>query len=319
MQRFFITALTLLSFALPACGQLLPAQPQPQFTFQVTESAENRTIVHRFGQTSIPKTPQRVVLLGEEGMLTDLLDAGIKPIAASVNSPESLHGFNDAELQGVDVFNSTQPNLDRIAALNPDLIVGSGFFIDQIGYDTLNKIAPTISIDASDWRQEYRDLLTVFGRCGLSQERLAAFDTAVANARRALNANGRPVSIGALYSGPSPAAWVDGPTAPPELVRDLGFTLSPSPDQVKDLGIKSGRVFFSLERLDLFQGDDLILLQSNVIQGEASAIEQVQANPLWPKLRDVQRGRVHVIDRLGYAGLRGRSRLLTELVVLLSN
>ena len=283
----------------------------------MTESADVRVITHRFGQTTVPKNPQRIVALGEEGMLADLLDIGLKPVASSASLPESLPGFDPAEVAGIEIFNSTQPNLERIAALQPDLIVGGDFFIGEIGYDMLSKIAPTVSIDAADWRQEYLDLMAVIGRGEQARQKLSAFDTAVAGARQSLNANGRAVSVGTIYPGPSPAAWVDGPTATPQLVHDLGFALSPSAEQAKGLGVKSGRAFFSPEKLDLFQGQLLILVQSDTVEGESAVLEQIKANPLWSELPAVQADRVYVLDRFGYPGLRGRSKLLNDLVAIL--
>jgi ABC-type Fe3+-hydroxamate transport system substrate-binding protein len=77
---------TLLALALSACRSTLDTVP-----LRVTsETATTRTIEHTFGTTEIPAAPQRVIALGEEGLLADLLDAGITPLASIVNLPDYL-------------------------------------------------------------------------------------------------------------------------------------------------------------------------------------------------------------------------------------
>jgi iron complex transport system substrate-binding protein len=301
----------LIGASLAACGDA-----QAEFALSVAESPNGRVVTHRFGRTVVPAQPRRIVALGEEGMLADLLDAGFKPVAASASLPETLPGFSRDELVGIEIFNSTQPNLERIAVLKPDLILGTGFFVERIGYSKLSAIAPTISLDMSDWHVEYRALLKVLGAEALAARKLEAFDSDAAAAKASLGATTRTVSVGSVYPGPSPAVWVDGPTAAPRLLLDLGVTLTPAAAAVGDLGVKSGRAFFSPERLDLWSGDLLILAQSDSVEGERSALAQIKANPLWATLPAVRANRVHVIDRFAYPGLRGRAKLLGELLVL---
>jgi len=299
---------------LAACG----ASGTP-VSVTVQESGSTRLVTHRFGVSPAPLNPQKVVALGEEELLADLLDAQVRVVASNANVTESFPGFQAEELEGITIFVSTQANLETIAALQPDLIIGYTIFIDGIGYDKLSAIAPTVAIDSGfDWQQAYRELLSVFGKTELAQSNLDAYTARVAEAKTQLNAQGRPISVGTIYPGPSPAAWVDGPTSVPQLLLDLGFTLSPTPEAVKDLGVRNGRAFFSLERLDLFAADTLILVQSTLVEGEAQALLDAKASPLWAQLPAVQQNRVFELNRFGYPGLRGRNALLTELVALLT-
>jgi iron complex transport system substrate-binding protein len=302
----------LISLALTACGN-----PRAEFAIELNETAAGRVVTHRFGSTTVPQKPKRVIALGEEGMLADLIDANIAPVGSSASLPESMPGFTASELAGVVVFNSTQPNLEQIAALKPDLIIGAGFFVEQIGYEKLNAIAPTVSIDIADWRAEYQALLGIVGASDVGRRKLADFDAALQTQKTQMSAVPRIVSVGSVYPGPSPAVWVDGPTAAPQLLLDLGVALTPTVQDAQPLGVKSGRAFFSPERLDLWSADTLILAQSGAVDGERGALAAIKANPLWSTLPAVRAGRVYEIDRFAYPGLRGRRKLLNELVSML--
>jgi len=163
---------------------------EPVVSLMVQETTlDARVIRHALGETHVPRNPQRVVALGEEGLLADLLDAGIQPIAASVNVPEAVPLLTAAELAGIELFPSAaQPSLERIAALQPDLIIGGRFFLEEAGYAELSRIAPTVALGASDPRQSYVEALTVFGLAERATADVVALEQAVATAGAHLRA-----------------------------------------------------------------------------------------------------------------------------------
>jgi iron complex transport system substrate-binding protein len=312
MKYQYFRCTLLIVILLSACGR--NAEP---FPITVQETGKARIITHRFGESQVPLNPQRVVALGQEYMLADVLDAGINVVASNVNVID-VAGFKQDELDDIFLFLATQPNLETITSLNPDLIIGVDYFIQRIGYNKLSAIAPTVAIDTEgEWQRTYVETLSVFGKAAEAQSNITAYEARLSDVREKLNANGRLISVGTIYPDQSPAAWVDGPTAVPQLLLDLGFQLSPSPAEVKDFGIRDGRVFFSLERLDLFAADTLILLQSNQVEGEEESLAEVKANPLWANLPAVKTNQVFVLDRLGYPGLRGRYMLLDDVLKIL--
>jgi iron complex transport system substrate-binding protein len=312
MKYQYFACTLLIVILLSACGR----NSEP-FPITVQESGDVRIITHRFGESQVPQNPQRVVALGQEYMLADLLDAGINVVASNVNVID-IAGFEEGELEDIYLFLAQEPNLETIASLNPDVIIGNDYFIQRIGYNKLSGIAPTVAIDTEgEWRRTYAETLSVFGKADEAESNIMAYEARLSAIREELNANGKLISVGTIYPDESPAAWVDGPTAVPQLLLDLGFQLSPSPDEVEDFGIRDGRVFFSLERLDLFAADTLILLQSNQVEGEEESLAEVKANPLWANLPAVQANQVFVLDRLGYPGLRGRDMLLDDVLKIL--
>ena len=73
-----------------------------------------------------------------------------------------------------------------------------------------------------------------------------------------------------------------------------------------------------LEQLGLLDSELLVLMQSETVDGEAEALAEIEADPIWQTLPAVQSGNVVVIDRLGYPGAAGQIRLLEELSSLLA-
>lgn len=281
---------------------------------EVGTTVEHRLIRHVFGETQVPLDPQRVLALGEEGLLADLLDAGVRPVASNVNVPEHVPLLSADELNGIALFASAgETSLEALSAYQPDLIIGTRFFVEQFGYRRLSAIAPTVALGGLTPAAQYVETLTVLGRAEAAQREVNALRAEIQAVAARIAAAEQQVSVVTVYPGASVALWVDGPTPIPLLLRELGVQLRPDPATTEGLSIRNGRAFISLERLPLLDGATIILLQSSAVEGEESALAEVRANPLWQQLPAVQAGRVITLDRLGYPGLRGQRALLADL------
>ena len=113
------------------------------------ESAFPVTISHKYGETTIPAPPERVVSVG----FTDqdaLLAVGVVPVGIRdwygdqpfATWPWAIDELGDAEPT---VLPSTELNFEQISALRPDLIIGITSGMTEQEYDTLSAIAPTIA------------------------------------------------------------------------------------------------------------------------------------------------------------------------------
>lgn len=296
------------------CNQVPEAEP----VMIVSETDSTRTIAHTFGTTEIPKAPQRVVALGEEGLLADLLDIGIQPVASIVNIPEDVPLISAEETANTDLVRSSgNVSLEKLVAYEPDLIIGNVFFIDRAGYGRLSDIAPTVAVRFDDPLLAYIETLTIFGMQEQAEADVAAFEAQIASEAERLNTDSVEVSVVAIYSGSNVALFFDGPQPPPGLLSELGVTMLPVEAERDDLRIRNGRAFISEERLDLITGEKIILLQSSSVDGELEAIEEMAENPIWRQLTAVQNDQLYPIDRIGYPGFRGQQQLLTDLVAIL--
>jgi iron complex transport system substrate-binding protein len=107
------------------------------------------------GTVTLKKAPVRVVYLFQ-GMVDIGVAVGAKPVGA-VESAEERPWFHylRAQMSGVKSVGAlTQPNLETIASLKPDLIIGAKSRAEQEKvYTQLSAIAPTIMMnDVFDWK-----------------------------------------------------------------------------------------------------------------------------------------------------------------------
>lgn len=103
-----------------------------------------RTVTHALGKTKLDKKPTRVVVL-DSGELDDVLALGVTPVGMATNTgqngvPSYLAG-KAKDIKTVGSINSL--NLEAIAALHPDLILGSKLRANDL-YKNLSALAPTV-------------------------------------------------------------------------------------------------------------------------------------------------------------------------------
>ncbi|WP_066270921.1 siderophore ABC transporter substrate-binding protein [Hydrogenophaga palleronii] len=175
---------------LVASATTLPALAQPRADAPVT-------VQHQLGTTVIKQTPQRVVALDMNEV--DFLDQLGVPIVGMPKDfvPDFLARYRNApDVQ--DLGSIVQPNLERVHAAKPDLILMTSLQANH--YKELTQIAPTIQFDV-DYRNSANrhielvkdHLLTlgrIFGKQDLAAQKAAELDAKVAEARRVTQ--GRP-------------------------------------------------------------------------------------------------------------------------------
>ena len=108
------------------------------------------TVTHKYGETVVPEEPQRVVSVGvtEQDILLDL---GVIPVGVTEwygKQPDATWPWAHDLLEGAEpeVLNATDGlEFEKIAALEPDLIVGTNAGITKKDYALLSQIAPTVA------------------------------------------------------------------------------------------------------------------------------------------------------------------------------
>lgn len=115
---------------------------------------ETRIVKHAMGETEIKGTPQKIVTLFQ-GANDVVVALGVKP-AGVVESwvQQPVYEYLRADLEGVPVIGQeTQPNLEEIHKLQPDLIIATKTRHEDI-YDQLSQIAPTVMTETLyDWKE----------------------------------------------------------------------------------------------------------------------------------------------------------------------
>lgn len=96
---------------------------------------------HAMGTTTIEGSPKRVVVLTNEAT-DNVLALGVKPVGAVQSwMVNPYYDYIAADMRGVPVVGQElEPSLEKIATLQPDLIVGSKVRHQQV-YAQLSAIA----------------------------------------------------------------------------------------------------------------------------------------------------------------------------------
>ncbi|PRY16673.1 ABC transporter substrate-binding protein [Kineococcus rhizosphaerae] len=126
---------------------------------------EGRSVQHVRGTTQVPADPRRVVTL-EPLELDTAVALGVTPVGAAVASnvagiPAYL-GVGDAVAS---VGTVPEPDLEAIAALEPDLILGTESRHSEL-YDELRSIAPTVFVasQSDPWADDVALVAQALGR-----------------------------------------------------------------------------------------------------------------------------------------------------------
>lgn len=117
-----------------------------------------RTIKHANGETEIKEKPERVVVL-DMGELDSVLSLGIKPVGmVTSKGANPVPDYLADKVKDVPSVGTIQEvNVEKIAELKPDLIVGSQLRVDDL-YGQLSDIAPTVLAirPGYPWKEDFR-------------------------------------------------------------------------------------------------------------------------------------------------------------------
>ena len=222
-------------------------------------------MTHKFGETTIPKEPKRIVALGQTDC-DPLIALGITPIAVGSFVEDwynPVHPWNE------DGFNGEKPKelnfqefeFEKIAALSPDLITMVSGGITKKDYATLSKIAPVVGPpvgfeDSAVPLRPHTELVAkTVGRDEEAKKLLDKVEKQYADAREAHSEWG---SMNAIHAEASNKTYsVLGKNAPrTEFLTSLGFTLSPKLDTITGTEYSAQ---ISAEQLDLVGDLDLVV------------------------------------------------------------
>ena len=168
------------------CGGGGGAGGEPKRSERRITDANQRSVV-------VPARPERVAALSEP-TLDGLLALGVKPVATTAGRGQSdISTYMAEQAAGIPSVGALgRPHLERLASLEPDLILLDGTSTqDDALVDKLGRIAPTVYVSRTgeNWRTAFSSLAGVLGLKARGEARLADFDARVADIKRRLAAN----------------------------------------------------------------------------------------------------------------------------------
>lgn len=252
------------------------------------------TIKHKFGETTIEKEPKRVVVVGytEQDAVFAL---GVKPVGVR----EFLAGYdwkNRPWAQGFDgakdvaTVGGEEIDFEKVAAQRPDLIIAINTGMDESGYKTLTKIAPTLaqSGDYIDfgvpWQEQTKVIGQALGRTEQAEKVVADTEAvfkkvqeehpSIAGKDGILAYGSTAANYGAYASSDYRSMFFE----------DLGLK---TPKEIDKLAGKQFYVDFSSEQIRLMERDVVIFF---------GAKDDAVKNAAFKRLKAVKEDRVIYLD-----------------------
>nr|WP_172296284.1 ABC transporter substrate-binding protein [Pseudoruegeria sp. HB172150] len=244
------------------------------------------------------------------------IDVGLPIVGAPLTDmgDEELLGKAE-ELGVVNLGFVTDPSMERLVALQPDLIIAmtGDEGLASTYYPMLSQIAPTMLETEVDWRAYYRTLARLSGAEAEVDEMLADFDVRLEDVRRRVPDDVN-VSILRITSWDF-QVYRGGPDgyAPFALLDEAGVRRSDYETALAPIGMHRP----DWEELAQLDGDVLLYIIGGTNTSDTDGrYEEVLNHPLWQMLPAVKAGRVHRIDHgtwMEFNGLRAAHRVLDDI------
>lgn len=280
------------------------------------DTAFTVTIEHTYGETTIEAEPQRIVSVGF-GEHDGLLALGVIPVAVRDwygDQPFATWPWAQDELGDAEpvVLPSAELNIEQIAALDPDLILGISSGMTDEQYETLSAIAPTIAqpeeyVDyGTPWDVSLEITGRATGRVAEAEQVIADTEQLFADALAAHpEFEGATAAVTFFFDG-QPGAY-GSQDSRSRTLTDLGFTIPAALDEL------AGDSFFAS-----FSAEDLSPIETDVVVwiglGE-DATPAVRDLPTRPGTRLFAEGREIVADDLLSGAFSHSSPLSLEYVI----
>jgi iron complex transport system substrate-binding protein len=293
MKRFktLLSLLSIISILLvAACSNNSEENTKKKDTATTEKSY---SVEHAMGSTTIKGTPKRVVILTNEGTEA-LLALEIKPVGAVqswTGNPWYDHikdKMKDVKVVGTE----SEVNVEAIAALNPDLIIGNKMRQEKI-YDQLSAIAPTVFAETlrGDWKENFTLYASAVNKVDKGNEVLEQYDSRITDLKAKLDGQlTKKVSMVRFMAGDVRIYHKD--TFSGVILDQLGFA-RPDSQNVNDFAEKN----VTKERVPAMDGDVLFYFTYDTGDGKASELEKEWINdPLFKNLQVAKNGDVHRVS-----------------------
>lgn len=289
----WITASIALLLALTACGSNAETGSDAETEQSHTNDSSSSLVVeHAMGKTEVPESPKRVVILTNEGTEA-LLALGIKPVGAVkswLGDPWYEHIAD--QMEGVQVVGTESDiNLEAIASLKPDLIIGNKLRQEK-WYGHLSQIAPTVFSETlrGDWKVNFQLYAKAVNQEEKGKELMAAFDQRIEEIRNKLGDQvNQEVSVVRFMPGNARIYYKDSFSG--VILEQIGFKRPPSHDKQEFADE------VTKERIPDMEGDILFYFTYETGDGEAVKTEEEwTSSSLWQNLKVVKNGNAHKVS-----------------------
>lgn len=287
------------------------AAPEPQRLGPTTEPSDEvcgetqpasgpTTIEHAMGSTTVPEDPQRIVILDSDKLDTicalGLQDRLVGAISLA-GGPPSYLGPTIKSVPTVGEI--SEPDVEKIASLQPDLILGSKFRTEEL-YDKLSQVAPTVFTElvGLTWQENFLLDSSALRRADQGKQLLQQLKDDAAKVGQEVDGAAADVSIVRFIKG---GIRLYGPTSFSGIVLELAGISRP---EFQQLNGAEDRRFAEISAEELQYADGKTIYVTAYGPENVAEQDRMLSDPLWQTLNGVKSGRVYLIsDEIWMTGI----------------
>ncbi|AHL72754.1 MULTISPECIES: ABC transporter substrate-binding protein [Bacillus] len=257
---------------------------------------KTRTVESAIGSTEIKGSPKRVVTL-YQGATDAAVAMGIKPVGVVESWLEApTYKYLRDDLKGVKIVGQeTQPNLEEIEKLKPDVIFASKIRHEEI-FDQLKEIAPTV---ATDTVYTFKDTVKLMGEAldqqDKSKELLTKWDDRVADFKEKAKKDIKnwPLNVAVVnFRADHTRIYQTGFAG--SILTELGFE---GPKNIKDKKLDVVQLT-DKESIPQMNADVIYYFIGEQDKAAEKTYKEWTSHPLWKQLDAVKAKEVHKVDEI---------------------
>ncbi|MBG9590174.1 ABC transporter substrate-binding protein [Cytobacillus firmus] len=283
-------------------------------TEQKAGTENTREITHAMGSTTVKGTPKKIVTL-YQGATDAATVFGVKPVGVVESWLEQpIYNYLKENLEGVKIVGQeTQPNLEEIAKLKPDLIIASKLRHEEI-YEHLSQIAPTVMHETVF---EFKGTVELMGQAMNQEEKaneiLSAWDDRVADFQSKIQeklGDKWPLHVSVLnFREDHARIYVTGFAG--SILTELGFKGPKDPAmEGQDILKLTDKESISQMNADVFY----MFMEDN--EAVKKSYDEWTNHPLWKNLDAVKAKQVFTVDEIIWnmgGGIKAANLMLDDI------
>ncbi|MCC5601443.1 iron-siderophore ABC transporter substrate-binding protein [Nostoc favosum] len=290
----------LTTFLFSACNQKLAKNISN--LDELSHTTDCRIIPHLMGETCVPQNPQRIITL-HPATLGNLLSLGVKPIGSTTGYQESEFPKHlESKIDGIEsVGDVTQPNLEKILQLKPDLIINLSD--DKSIYPLLSKIAPTVQTGwegPRQWKEHFSFVAKVLGREDAYQQAWNRYYQRIQELKIALGVGAASPKENRYQNKKFSYVYLQTSNSSifiselknifaGSILNDVGLQRTKS----QDVFTPKGYLFIPEEELSQIDGD--VIFIGIYGDDDEKSLKELKQKPLWKTLKAVQQNHVYLV------------------------
>ncbi len=286
--------LVLLVLILSACGNNNESNNSASSpaTEQASPSSEQaaafpKTIAHDKGETVLESKPKTIAItyfpyadhlfaIGEQAVI-----GGVVGLSSLKNFPVYDYFTEDGTISDL----GDTPNLEKITALNPDVIIA--WEDDEKIYDQLSKIAPTILIKQSEnWQDTILKVAAVINEEGKAQQYIDDYNKKLTDLAAQMDQTGEKGKTAIFMMTWAKGFNYYGGARMAPYYEKLGFS------KFKDMQDWAEISLEGVSSLD----PDYIFLGEDFTNTAELKLEDLKTNPVWNNLKAVKNDKLFIVD-----------------------